>query len=202
MNRRVHIGNWYLQSNREQQTSQDHSSSSVWPYVSYVLWFDRTCAQRPFLSPLFFWKTSRFYGCRTVIAYWCRSILYVVTRYAMEGCGCRAAKSEWLWIQTVSHNSTDSAGGADRAQIGWQSLLSWWYHSNYPKEWFALSQIRGRVVALRDRIHREVGDTIDLIVIWLSYANSFNVNCSGEQDSCSADLGLMEGWFARLRVSI
>ena len=41
-----------------------------------------------------------------------------------------------------------------------------WYHSKYPKEWFVLFQIRGRVVALRDQIHGEVGHTIDLIVIW------------------------------------
>ena len=49
-----------------------------------------------------------------------------------------------------------------------------WYHSKYPKEWFVLFQIRGRVVALRYQIHGELGHTIDLIVIWLSYANSLN----------------------------
>ena len=43
-----------------------------------------------------------------------------------------------------------------------------WYHSNYPKEWFILSQIRGRVVVLKDRIHKELGNQLDLIVIWLS----------------------------------
>ena len=37
-------------------------------------------------------------------------------------------------------------------------------HSNYPKEWFILSQIRGQVVVLRDQIHRELGDLG--ILIW------------------------------------
>ena len=47
------------------------------------------------------------------------------------------------------------------------SITRWknnWYHSNYPKEWFVLSQIRGRVVILRDRIHRDLGNL--RILIW------------------------------------
>ena len=41
--------------------------------------------------------------------------------------------------------------------------VSNWYHSNYPKEWFILSQIRDSVVVLRDRIHRELGNQTNLI---------------------------------------
>ena len=37
----------------------------------------------------------------------------------------------------------------------------YWYHSNYPKEWLVLSQIRGSIVVLRDRIHKEQRHTID-----------------------------------------
>ena len=36
-----------------------------------------------------------------------------------------------------------------------------WYYSNYPKGWLLLSQIKGSVVVLRDRIHRERGHTIE-----------------------------------------
>ena len=54
---------------------------------------------------------------------------------------------------------------AIKAPRQWRQI---WYHSNYPKEWFILSQIRGRVVVLRDRIHRELRHTKDLIVIWLN----------------------------------
>ena len=60
-----------------------------------------------------------------------------------------------------------------------------WYHSNYPKEWFILSQIRGRVVVLRDRIHRELGNLRNLI--WFVKLNGFrdlNVNCSFILNKC------------------
>ena len=43
-----------------------------------------------------------------------------------------------------------------------------WYHSNYPKEWFVLSHIRGEVVVLMDRIHKELRHTKDIVVMWLS----------------------------------
>ena len=37
-----------------------------------------------------------------------------------------------------------------------------------PYKWFVLSQIRGRVVVLRDQIYRELRHTKDLEVMWLS----------------------------------
>ena len=39
--------------------------------------------------------------------------------------------------------------------------IAYWYHSNYPK-WFVLSQIIGRVVVLKDQIHKQLGHTKDL----------------------------------------
>ena len=42
------------------------------------------------------------------------------------------------------------------------------YHSNYLKKWLLLFQIRGSVVVLRDRILKELGDTIDPNQQWLS----------------------------------
>ena len=63
-------------------------------------------------------------------------------------------------------------GFSGRYEIGygsdeefWQEdLTRIWYHSNYHKDWFILSQIRGRVIVFTDRIHRELGNLE--ILIW------------------------------------
>ena len=63
----------------------------------------------------------------------------------------------WLWMDS-KRRSIVCFIFLDIFEGGYHLLgLSGWYHSNYPKEWL-LSQIKGRVIVLRDRIHKELGN--------------------------------------------
>ena len=76
-----------------------------------------------------------------------------------------------------------------------------------PYEWFMLSQIRGRVVVLRDRIHRELENLRNLI--WFVKVDSFrdlNVNCSFILNKCLfsrlIEVLVLKKKIVRLRVFI
>ena len=76
-----------------------------------------------------------------------------------------------------------------------------WYHSNYPNEWILLSQIRGSVVVLRDRIHKELGHTIDLNQFMIKLGKqSKSIKNRGEQGSCSVDW--LIGWGCKQLLEI
>ena len=61
--------------------------------------------------------------------------------------------SSWMEIFTDGQQQMSSSG-VDITQITLRSDL--------------LSQIRGRVVVLRDRIHEEIRHTKDVVVMWLN----------------------------------
>ena len=97
---------------------------------------------------LTFWK---FWASMEVIEYFLGETMYIFLHYK---------KNSFLSTNKLLSYALD--------RIYEPLCMPSWYHSNYHNEWFILFQIRGRIVVLWDRIHRELGHTKDLIVIRLS----------------------------------